>query len=142
MGVSFFNQTIHDRIMTENSRIVFCLACTFLLILASVAAGCSSYQTAPATTAPPSAAGGGNAIAIQNFAFEPATMTIKTGDTVTWTNKDGAPHTIVADSGSPVQFSSSQLSTGNSYSFTFTQAGSYTYHCSIHPSMKGTIVVQ
>lgn len=48
----------------------------------------------------------------------------------------------VAGTGSPAAFSSDSLSTGASYKFTFTQPGSYTYHCSIHPSMKGTVIVQ
>ena len=51
------------------------------------------------------------------------------------------PHTIVSDTGSPVTFSSDSISSGASYSFTFTQPGTYAYHCSIHPSMKGTIIV-
>jgi plastocyanin len=57
-------------------------------------------------------------------------------------NNDGAPHAIASDAGSPAAFSSDSLSTGASYTFTFTQTGTYTYHCSIHPSMKGTILVQ
>jgi plastocyanin len=67
---------------------------------------------------------------------------VKTGTTVTWMNNDGAPHTIVSEAGSPATFSSESLSTGASYSFTFAQPGTYTYHCSIHPSMKGTVIVQ
>jgi plastocyanin len=81
-------------------------------------------------------------IAIKNFAFSPATLTIKTGTTVTWTNQDGAPHQIASDPGAPVAFKSESLVTGASYQFTFTQAGIYSYHCTIHPSMKGTIIVQ
>ena len=69
-------------------------------------------------------------------------MTVKTGKTVTWVNQDTAPHTIVADTGSPTAFSSDTLVTGESYKFTFAQLGTYTYHCSIHLSMKGTIIVQ
>jgi plastocyanin len=67
---------------------------------------------------------------------------VKVGTVVTWTNRDSTPHTIVSDTASPVQFSSDPLPTGASYSFTFIQAGTYPYHCSIHPSMMGTIVVQ
>jgi plastocyanin len=79
---------------------------------------------------------------IKNFAFDPVSLTVKTGTAVTWVNQDGPPHTIVSDAGSPVAFSYDSLSTGNSYKFTFTQPGTYTYHCSIHPSMTGTIIVQ
>lgn len=128
--------------MSEHSRLVFSTACIVVVILACMAAGCTSPQTAPATASPPAATSGGNAIAIKNFAFDPAQLTVKTGTSVTWTNQDSAPHTIVSDTGSPVQFSSDSLSTGASYPFTFTQPGTYTYHCSIHPSMKGTVVVQ
>jgi len=69
----------------------------------------------------------------QNFAFDPSPLTVRTGTVVTWTNQDAAPHTIVSDAGSPAAFSSDSLSTGASYTFTFTQPGTYTYHCSIHP---------
>jgi plastocyanin len=57
-------------------------------------------------------------------------------------NQDGASHTVVSDTGSPAAFSSDSLSTGASYRFTFALPGTYPYHCSIHPSMKGTIIVQ
>jgi plastocyanin len=140
-----FNITVHYEIMPAHSRLVFCSACIVLLILACMAAGCSSYQTpsAPVTpAAPPTSTGGGNSISIKNFAFDPSSLTVKSGTVVTWVNQDGAPHTIVSDSGSPAAFSSDSLSTGASYKFTFTQPGTYTYLCSIHPSMKGTIIVQ
>ena len=81
-------------------------------------------------------------ITIKNFAFDPSTLTVKTGTVVTWVNQDAAPHTIVSDTGSLVAFSSDSLPTGASYNVTFTTPGTYTYHCSIHPSMTGTIVVQ
>jgi plastocyanin len=67
---------------------------------------------------------------------------VKTGTGVTWTNQDPAPHAIVSDTGSPASFSSGSLATGASYTYTFTRAGTYTYICSIHPSMKGSITVQ
>jgi amicyanin len=106
-----------------------------------MAAGCSSSQAPPATAAPTTSTTGGNTVTIKNFAFDPSSLTVKSGTVVTWTNQDGTPHTIVSDTGSPVAFSSDSISSGVSYSFTFTQAGTYTYHCSIHPTMKGTIVV-
>jgi plastocyanin len=76
-------------------------------------------------------------IKIQNFAFSPATLTVKVGDTVRWTNEDTAPHAVSSDN-----FSSQTLSTGNTYEHAFQSAGTYSYICSIHPSMKGTIIVQ
>ena len=128
--------------MSEYSHLISGITCTVLVILACTAAGCYS-SPAPATpAAPPASSGSGSSITIKNFAFDPATLTVKTGTTVTWVNNDGASHAIASDAGSPAAFSSESLSTGGSYSFTFTGQGTYTYHCSIHPSMKGTIIVQ
>jgi plastocyanin len=75
---------------------------------------------------------------IQSFAFSPNPLTIALGSTVTWTNRDGAPHTVTADDGS---WGSSTLGQGGTYSHVFTSPGTYTYYCAIHPSMKGTVVV-
>jgi plastocyanin len=129
--------------MSCYSHTVFWSACSLLLVLACLSAGCnSSAGPAPSATTPLSSAAGGNTIAIKNFAFSPSTMTVTRGATVTWTNDDSAPHTVVSDAGSPVSFTSPSLATGTSWPFTFAQAGTYTYHCSIHPSMKGTVIVQ
>jgi len=59
-----------------------------------------------------------------------------------WMNQDGAVHQIASDSGIPVAFTSDSLANRASYQFTFTQPGTYTYYCMVHPSMKGTIIVQ
>jgi plastocyanin len=79
---------------------------------------------------------------MKNFAFNPSSVTIKTGTVVTWVNQDAVSHTIASDNSSSVAFSSDLLPTGASYNVTFTTPGTYTYHCSIHPSMTGTIIVQ
>ena len=81
---------------------------------------------------------------MQGFAFVPQTLTVSAGTTVTWTNLDSAPHQILADSGQTGVdgFSSPNMATGSTYSYTFQKAGTWAYHCSIHPSMKGTVVVQ
>jgi amicyanin len=122
---------------------MFCSACVILLVLTCTCAGCTSSQGPSAPTATtPVPAGGSNAVMIKNFAFSPATLTVKTGSTVTWTNQDAAPHQVASDPGTPVAFSSDSLANGASYQFTFTQPGTYTYHCTIHPNMKGTIIVQ
>jgi plastocyanin len=73
-----------------------------------------------------------------NFSFGPNSLTIKVGTKVTWTNHDSVTHTVTANQGA---FNSS-VSPGSSFSFTFTKAGTYAYHCAIHPSMTATIVVQ
>ncbi len=75
---------------------------------------------------------------IQNFSFNRSSVIIKKGDTVIWANKDSAPHTVTGDNGGP---SSPTISANGNYSFTFDSAGTFGYHCSFHPSMKGTVVV-
>lgn len=77
---------------------------------------------------------------IQNIAFNPGSLTIKAGDTIIWTNMDNVAHTVTSDSGTELH--SGTLSTGDTYSHIFTKAGTYTYHCSIHTMMKGTVIVQ
>jgi LPXTG-motif cell wall-anchored protein len=78
-------------------------------------------------------------VTIQNFQFQPASVTVTEGDSVTWTNQDAAPHTATADDGS---FDTGTLNQGDSGSLTFDNVGSFAYHCSFHPSMTGTVVVQ
>jgi plastocyanin len=92
----------------------------------------------PLSTATPTRAAMQISATIQNVAFSPNTITIASGSTVTWTNRDGAAHTVTADDGS---WGSSTLRQGGTYSHVFTSLGSYTYHCAIHPFMKGTLVV-
>jgi plastocyanin len=77
-------------------------------------------------------------ITIDNFSFSPAQLVVKAGTTVTWKNQDDIPHTVV----SAGKFKSKALDTEDSYSFTFTAAGNYTYFCSLHPHMTGTIKVE
>jgi plastocyanin len=77
-------------------------------------------------------------VSIDNFTFSPTSITVKVGDTVTWTNRDDIPHVIV----SAGKFRSKALDTDNSFSFTFTAAGDYPYFCSLHPHMTGTIKVE
>jgi plastocyanin len=80
-------------------------------------------------------------VTIQNFAFSPANLSIKAGDTVRWTNRDStAYHTVTSDSGGS-ELISDVLGDGASFSHKFTTAGTFPYHCSIHTSMKGTITV-
>jgi plastocyanin len=79
-----------------------------------------------------------NSVTIDNFTFAPAELKVKVGDTVTWTNHDDIPHTVV----SAGKFRSKTLDTDNSFSFTFTAAGDYKYFCSLHPHMTGMIKVE
>jgi plastocyanin len=80
-----------------------------------------------------------NAVTIQNFAFSPATITIKKGQSITWTNEDSAGHSATADDNS---WDTGVLSQGQSKAITFAKVGTYAYHCSIHPNMKAIVIVQ
>ena len=118
--------------------------------LALAACGSSASPTATPPSPAASAAGaaspaasqavvaGGSAITIQNFAFAPASLTVKAGTTVTWTNTDGPTHSVKWADGTA---GSSPLATGSSYTRTFAAPGTYAYVCGIHASMHGTIVV-
>ena len=98
-----------------------------LMVLGVVAvSGCTSNQSAA------------NTVTIQNMAFNPSTLNVQVGTTVTWINKDSVTHDVVSDTG---LFTSGNLTNGMSYNYTFNQTGSFPYHCAIHPSMTGTIVV-
>jgi plastocyanin len=77
-------------------------------------------------------------VTIDNFTFSPAELTLKVGDTVTWTNHDDIPHTVV----SAGKFRSKAMDTDGSFSFTFSAAGDYKYFCSLHPHMTGMIKVE
>jgi len=77
-------------------------------------------------------------VKIGNFTFGPQELRVKAGTTVTWTNEDDIPHTVV----SPNNFRSKALDTDGTFSFTFTTPGAYKYFCSLHPHMTGTIVVE
>jgi plastocyanin len=78
-------------------------------------------------------------IVVKDFMFNPTPLTVKAGSTVTWTNMDDEPHTVVSDSGI---FKSGGIDTNESFSFRFDKPGTYHFTCSIHPRMVGTIVVQ
>lgn len=77
-------------------------------------------------------------VAIENDNFNPSTVTISTGDSVRWTNLDPHTHTVT---GTGTNFGSETLNQGDSYEFLFTEEGNFEYYCSIHPSMKGTVIV-
>ncbi|MGA7919402.1 MAG: cupredoxin family copper-binding protein [Candidatus Acidiferrales bacterium] len=80
-------------------------------------------------------------VKIDNFSYGPATVTVAAGTTVTWTNHDDIPHTVVS-ADDPKEFKSKVMDTDEKFSYTFTKAGTFTYFCSIHPKMTGTIVVK
>lgn len=77
---------------------------------------------------------------IQNYAFDEKTITINAGDTVVWENYDSAPHTVTATSGA--DFDSGKMSKGDTWSYIFTEPGTYEYYCTYHPSMKAKVIVE
>jgi plastocyanin len=109
------------------------LAAVLTLGIAGVGAGTGSLsaraQQKPETTE----------VKIDNFSFGPSDLTVPVGTTVTWTNRDDIPHTVVS---TDKVFKSKVLDTDEKFSFTFSKAGTYPYFCSIHPKMTGKIVVQ
>jgi amicyanin len=99
------------------------LALLALLLLAPGQASAASYR-----------------VAMQGYAFAPASLTVHVGSTVTWTNGDTAPHDVKTTSG-PVAVHSPMLDKGQSWTYTFTAAGSYGYYCTVHPDMTARITV-
>jgi plastocyanin len=93
----------------------------------------------PATTVPKTPAPANASVSIKNFAFSPSTVTVKVGTKITWTNNDSVAHTVTSDSGTTLN--STVLSPGQSYSVTLTNTGSINYHCTIHPMMRGVVIV-
>jgi plastocyanin len=82
----------------------------------------------------------GSEVKIDNFTFAPKDLTIPAGTVVRWINRDDIPHTVVSDD--KTTFKSKALDTDDSFSYTFTKAGTYTYFCSIHPKMTAKVIVQ
>jgi plastocyanin len=101
------------------------------LLSASGAKVSANAQAAPVSTE----------VKIDNFSFAPATLTVAVGTTVTWTNRDDIPHTVVSTD-DPKPFKSKVLDTDEKFSYTFTKAGTYPYFCSVHPKMTGSVVVK
>ncbi len=79
-------------------------------------------------------------VKIDNFSFGPMTLKVAAGTTVTWTNNDDVPHTVVSED--KTTFRSKALDTGDHFSYTFTNPGTYPYFCSVHPKMTAEVIVQ
>lgn len=114
-------------------------------------AACGGYSAPSTSTAPspapaPTPGGVASSVAIVtgaetlgNRAYSPDTLSVAAGSTVTWTNTDAIAHTSTSDGNA---WNSQTILPGGKFSFTFQNAGTYSYHCSIHPGMVGTVVVQ
>jgi plastocyanin len=109
-----------------------------------VTGGSGSGQSGTSGTstgsAPQARAASAHEVMIMDFVYSPASLTVAVGDTVTWTNHDSAPHTVTVTDG-PVKFDSGTLEQGESYSYTFTEAGTYSYYCAVHPNMVASVTV-
>ena len=115
-----------------------------VLVLSLMVSGCYQAPTpqpapAPAPAPQPAPAPGSTVhqVTIKNFAFSPKEITIKVGDTITWTQEDTVHHTTTGGI-----WDSVDLGQGQTYSKTFDKAGTYDYICTIHPSMKGKVIVE
>ena len=142
----------------------YCVVLLCIVAVAVIAAGCTQpsppqppqatrtvsptvpVQTliTPVPTPISQASVSGNTITINNFAFTPRTMTVKTGSIVRWENKDSIPHRIIFidKDGQDTPVDSSVLSSTQSWSKKFDQPGTYPYYCKIHPEMTGTVIVE
>lgn len=140
-------------------RRLLILAFSLFALLALSACASGSGTAAPAATAPqpaasepaasaPAAGGGGCtasseagavSVGIENFAYAPADVTAAVGETITWTNSDSAPHTATLDDGA---CDTGNIAQNASAGLVFDAAGTYPYHCTVHPNMKGTITIQ
>ena len=110
---------------------------TVAFFAAALALLCWSMGTAAAADAPKAAAA--HTVAIDGATFQPATLTIKAGDSVTWVNKDPFPHTVTSAAGG---FDSHEIASGKSWKYTATKKGEFAYVCSYHPTMKATLKVE
>jgi plastocyanin len=122
--------------MKRRSVLIAGLATAEMVAMVVLSAGspnvtANTQQAAPATSE----------VKIDNFNFGPGTITVAVGTTITWTNRDDIPHTVVSTD-DPKAFKSKVLDTDEKFSFTFSKAGNYPYFCSIHPKMTGLVVVK
>ena len=117
------------------------LASGVLIVAAACGGGGTPTQAPPGTQAAAAIVCSGSPglpVAAADFTFLPNSITAAVGGTITWANGDSAPHTVTFDSGPDC----GQMASGGTITATFNVAGSYPYHCTIHPSMKATVVVQ
>ena len=117
------------------------LGCLFLISVLTITGGCSKDtmdETHTPTENPDVAKPGTNEVWMQGSAFNPDKITVTAGTTITWTNKDGATHTVTSDTG---LFESGNIGANGTFSHKFSTAGTFLYHCALHSNMKGSVVV-
>jgi amicyanin len=131
----------------KNKAPLIIVAVVVLGAIGAIVYGASRHKDAPhmhssdngSSTADTNSAVETNMVTIENFKFSPSTITVKKGTTVTWTNNDSVKHNIVGDNLDVLK--GPLLEKGKTYTYTFTAAGTFMYHCDPHPYMKGTVVV-
>ena len=128
---------IMEHKLSKFKRSALALIAMSVLALAIASGASSNPTTNQSVSSSPNM--NGTEVKIDNFVFNPETVTIKPGDTITWTNDDDIPHTVVASK--QAFFRSKPMDTEDKYSFTFKDAGSFEYFCGLHPHMKGKVVV-
>jgi plastocyanin len=121
-------------ILTKNRSV---LSIAIVLTIFVISNSCTKSSTDP--TGGGTGQPGANEVWMQSMAFTPASITVPVGTTIKWTNKDGVTHNVTSNTS---VFSSGAMSSGAIFSFTFANAGSYPYKCTIHPGMTGTVIVQ
>jgi len=138
------------------ARWVATLTAVVVLVLAGCGGGGDSASDTTTTSKPPSTTTtgptstsapttteakpvAGDAVTVKDFSFQPENLQVSVGTTVTWTNRDSATHTASADDG---LFDTKSMQPGTSHTFTFERAGTFTYHCNIHPTMTAQIIVR
>lgn len=120
--------------MKIKQAVLFCLTTCIIAIAIYACSKSSGYGNNNGNNN-----GTGNSVSIKNFAFSVNSLTVSAGTKVTWTNNDATTHTVTADDGS---FDSGNIAPGGSFSKTFSTAGAYAYHCSIHSTMKAKVEVE
>jgi plastocyanin len=120
------------------------ISMSLLIVMTSISTSCTKSSmgdlTGTGTTGGTKGTGGPgtNEVWIQSMAFTPSTITVTAGTTVTWTNQDMVVHNVVSN---PALFNSGSMANGATFSFKFSTSGTYSYSCTLHPSMVGTVVV-
>jgi plastocyanin len=116
-----------------------------MILLGLLAAGCGGNSTGrppeEETTAPAAEAAGAREVTIDNFAYDPPSLTVAPGTKVTWVNRDDVPHTVTSTA-KPKRFDSGTLDTDQRFSHVFTGPGTYEYFCAVHPKMTASVLVK
>ena len=116
------------------------IASIFLILIISFAAGCTQQTLSSTEVTTSGGLGIKTDVEIKNFKFNPETVKIPAGTTVIWTNNDSTNHTVVSTTGN--EMDSGSLNPGETFAHMFNYPGTYEYHCSIHTTMVGNVVVE